>query len=72
MKKAWTLIMFNRLIILVNNIKIKLMCNLGYTCETCKYCDPVCYFAGEISGKDFWCKYWKKEICKNSNNNAYN
>lgn len=59
MKKPWILIIRNRFKSFIANKKIKIMCCLGYGCENCKHCDPVCYFAGEISGKDFWCKHWE-------------
>lgn len=59
MRKPWISIIYNRLKTCITNNKIKIMCSLGYGCENCKYCEPVCYFTGEISGKDFWCNHWE-------------
>jgi hypothetical protein len=58
-KKPWILITYNKFKTFIRNSKINIMRSLGYGCENCKHCDPVCYFAGEISGKDFWCKDWE-------------
>ena len=60
MKKPWILRLYGGFTRLIKNGLVKFMCYIGYRCENCKYCDPVCCFAGEISGKDFWCKNWKK------------
>jgi len=55
--KPLPLRLYNNFTTFIRNSKIKIMCSLGYGCENCKYCDPVCYFAREISGKDFWCEH---------------
>lgn len=58
-KKPLSLRIYHKLLIFIRNSKIKIMRSLGYGCENCKHCDPVCYFAGEISGVDFWCEHWE-------------
>lgn len=57
-KKSLPLRFYHKLLSFIRNSKINIMCRLGYGCENCKYCDPVCYYMGEINGKDFWCKHW--------------
>jgi hypothetical protein len=63
-KKPLPLILYHKLSSFIKNSKIKIMRSLGYGCENCKYCDPVCYFAGEISGTNFWCKHWEYDSKK--------
>jgi len=57
--KPLSLRIHNNIRRLTRNFTIGFMRCLGYGCENCKHCDPVCYYAGEVSGANFWCKDWE-------------
>lgn len=42
----------------LRNFCIRVAIKSGFGCVTCRYCDPVCYYAGEINGKHS-CLHWR-------------